>query len=114
MDIHEDKTEDVVVLALAGRLDALTAGDLRTKIFELIDGGEQHVLLDLASLDYVSSAGLRVLLAAQKRLAGVRGSIALCSPGDHVEQVLHLCGFSTIFPTAKTREDGLKEFPRRT
>ena len=73
MEITEQKSAGVVTLRLSGRLDTTTAPAFEDKILGRIESGERHVVIDLAQLDYISSAGLRVIVLAGKRLSAANG-----------------------------------------
>jgi anti-sigma B factor antagonist len=107
MEIAETKHNDVVVLGLTGRLDANTAGALEEKMLSLIDGGAQRLVVDARDLDYISSAGLRVLLVAAKRLRAVHGTVALAALKAHIKEVFDVAGFSSVFPIHPHREAAL-------
>ena len=83
-----------LTLALEGRLDTTTAPQLEKEINESIDG-VTALTLDLAKLDYVSSAGLRVLLAAQKRM-NKQGSMVVKNVCEDIMEVLEITGFADI------------------
>ena len=108
MDISEDRKADAVVLALSGKLDALSAKTFEEKILGVIGSGAQRVVVDLAQLEYVSSSGLRVFLLAAKRLQATDGKIVLCGLQDHVRQVFDLAGFSSILPIYGSRDEAIK------
>ena len=108
MVITEDRTADVLILGLSGKLDATTAKTFEDKILAEIEAGDRRLMIDLSRLDYVSSAGLRVFLVAAKRMRSKDGKIALCSLQDHVQQVFDLSGFSSILAIYGSREDGIK------
>lgn len=84
-----------LTLAPVGRVDTLTAPELEAAV--VLDGVEELVF-DLAEVDYVSSAGLRVLLASQKRMMGRKMVIANSKPA--VKEVFDITGFSDIFTFA--------------
>ena len=98
MEVVKSKPGGVLVVSLNGRLDAKTADDFEQQIIPDIEAGESKVLLDFSQLDYISSAGLRVLLMAAKKLQDRNGKIALCSLKKNIQTVFDLAGFSTIFP----------------
>jgi anti-sigma B factor antagonist len=106
MEINEDKKDDVVILALSGKLDATTSKTFEDKLLADIDSGGQRFVIDLTQLEYVSSSGLRVFLLAAKRLSG-NGKIVLCSLKDHVRQVFDLAGFSSILSIYDTRDEAI-------
>ena len=80
------------------------------KIFEVIDDGTRSVVVDFASLDYISSAGLRVLLKAAKELKRSDGKIVLCSMKDYIKEVFEIAGFVSLFPITSSVGDAVKEF----
>lgn len=110
MKIQESKSGSVVILELNGRLDASTSGILEKKLMDFLDGGEKFFILDFNQLDYISSAGLRVLLMAAKKTNGIRGKVALSSLKEHVKEVFDIAGFTAIFPICSTQEDAAKLF----
>jgi anti-anti-sigma factor len=85
------------VLSPAGRIDAATAPVLEGEISRAIEEGHRKIVVDLSNVDYMSSAGLRVLLAAMKRLKKLDGNLVLCSMKPMVREVFDLTGFSRIF-----------------
>ena len=78
---------------LAGRFDAASAEKARKFFLELSDG----TTVDFAKLDYISSAGLGVLLAAQKKLSDRGKGLRLINVNGHIRDVLHFSGFDQIF-----------------
>ena len=110
MEITERKKGTVVLLTLIGRLDASTSPKLEERMLALIDGGEKQILFNLEQLDYISSAGLRVLLMAAKKLKGVNGKIVLASLKDQIREVFEIAGFSAIFPIFDNEDNALKSF----
>ena len=107
MEITERRTGDVVTLSLSGKLDTTTAKAFETKILSQIESGDRRFIVDLAQLDYISSAGLRVLVLAGKRLGG-NGKIVLCSLKNPVREVFDIVGFSSIFPVYASHDDALR------
>jgi anti-sigma B factor antagonist len=86
----------VQALALSGRLDAASAGQVAEPLEALLTSGERRVLLDLGGVDYVSSAGLQVLLRAAK-LADAEGArLVLCGVKAYVLEVLQIVGFAAL------------------
>ncbi len=94
MEISKKRDGVSLVVALTGRLDTKTSPDLETDLSESLDGVEQLVL-DFAGIDYISSAGLRVVLSAQKRM-NKQGSMVLRGVSETVMEVFELTGFSDI------------------
>jgi anti-sigma B factor antagonist len=109
MEITEQKSANVVTLNLSGKLDATSAKAFEEKILGQIESGERRIVIDLAQLDYVSSAGLRVFLLASKRLASANGKMVLCSLKESVREVFDIAGFSSIFSIYGSRDDAAKD-----
>ena len=97
MDIQTRKEADVTVVTLTGRMDAVTAPVVEKTLNELIGGGENRFVADLAGLDYISSAGLRALLAVAKLLKGKGGLICFADVDGTVKEVFDISGFGSIF-----------------
>ena len=108
MEIFEERRDGVFVVAPTGRLDTTTSPDLEGRLLGILERGEHRVLVDLAGIEYVSSAGLRVLLLLAKRLKVARGDLVLCGLGPSVRQVFELAGFVALFRLEATRDEALK------
>jgi anti-anti-sigma factor len=108
MEISEDRKADAVVLALSGKLDATTAKTFEKKLLSQIESGERRFVINLAQLDYISSAGLRVFLLAAKRLNSANGKILLSSLQDSVREVFEITGFSSVFSIYGSDDDAIK------
>jgi anti-anti-sigma factor len=107
IEIRQEEVGEVRVLALAGRLDTETSADLELALQDLQGAGVAHFVIDLGDIGYVSSAGLRVLLALAKQLDGGRGSLKLCALNDAVSQVFDVAGFSRMFAIFPDRDAAL-------
>lgn len=94
MVITKTKEGASLTLVIEGRLDTTTAPQLESELRSSIDGIDR-LLLDFASLEYVSSAGLRVLLSAQK-VMNKQGSMAVRNVSDDVMDVFEVTGFVDI------------------
>ena len=105
--IEQEQQGAVRILALSGRLDTETAADLELALQDLQAAGANQFLIDMAAISYVSSAGLRVLLALAKQLDGGRGSLRLCGLNAAVMQVFDVAGFSKLFLIYPDRDAAL-------
>ena len=110
MEVNEKRQDGVVVLALKGRLDSNTSGDFEKKLLGMVQGGESRFVLDFSELDYISSAGLRVLLKAVKELKRTDGRLCVCAVKDYIREIFSLSGFLTFLPTHSTLEESLQTF----
>ncbi len=103
MQIMETKHEAVLVLAPVGRIDSATSTALERALQGAIERGDRRLVVDFEGVEYISSAGLRVLLVAARRLKDAKGSWAFCSLADAVREVFDLAGFLTLFNVEPTR-----------
>ena len=110
MQILIKKTNDVTVLAFEGRLDTQTSPDAQQQLTRLIEAGEKRFIVDFEKLDYISSAGLRVLLVAAKQLKGIDGELRICSLNEVVGEVFDISGFTTIFKIFGSEPEALDGF----
>ena len=107
MDIAESKIDAVFVLEPTGRLDSANARTFEERVVAALDQGETALLIDFGKLDYISSAGLRVLLMGAKRLQQSGGTIALCALSASIHEVFEISGFLTIFAVHDDRAAAL-------
>ncbi|MBB4264745.1 STAS domain-containing protein [Roseospira visakhapatnamensis] len=104
MDILQQEEGDVLVLSPGGRLDGTTAPEFETVLLGRIGEGRTRAVIDFGRLDYISSAGLRVLLMAAKRMRQTDGRLVLCAVKAHILEVFEISGFLSIF-TVETNRD---------
>jgi anti-sigma B factor antagonist len=107
MEISESKRHGVVIVRLTGRLDASNAGALEQTLLGHIAGGNTRLVVDCEPLEYISSAGLRVLLVAAKRLKSGAGAIALAALKEPIKEVFDIAGFSSIFHVYATLDEAV-------
>ena len=96
MTTHLVRRHGSVALAVSGRLDMTSAAGVEEDLGSLIDAGERRVALDLTAVDYLSSAGLRAVLIAAKRLRQLEGALVVVGPTGNVKEVLDLSGLSGV------------------
>ena len=110
MDITEKKLDNVNVLSLSGRLDAYSATEVETKLNSLIDAGQPRLVIDLEKLEYISSSGLRVFLAALKKVKKQQGDIKLACMKPFIKEVFDIAGFSQLFNIFDTQDAAVSSF----
>lgn len=104
MEVREERRPGgILVIVPLGRLDSVTSGELEARLIAHLAAGETRLVIDMAQVEYISSAGLRVLLSVAKKLRG-RGQVALCSLARSVRQVFELAGFLPLFTIEDSRE----------
>ena len=107
MDITVERQQQATIVAAGGKLDAAGAPELESRCKTLIQEGANRLLLDLARVEYVSSAGLRSLLVLAKAVKSAGGGLALCSLVPAVRDVMTISGFDNILPLAADRAAAL-------
>lgn len=94
MNITKQREGSALIVALEGRIDTSTAPELETQLNAGLDG-VVDLVIDMKDLVYLSSAGLRVILAAQKRM-NKQGSMKVCHVNETIMEVFEVTGFSDI------------------
>ena len=107
MDIAEHTEADKLVIALGGRLDSNTSPDLEKLICPRMEDAVA-VIVDMSRLDYVSSAGLRVLLKAAKIARSSQHRLALAGLTPEVQEVFDISGFNAIFSIYESRQSAIE------
>ena len=110
MKIETRSVYDVLVVDMSGRLDSMSSGDTGDRIVEIARGEHKRVLLNLEKLDYVSSAGLRVILRGVKLLQGNRGELKICNANGLVRNVLETSGFNSLIKVYDTEKEAFSPF----
>lgn len=110
MDITTRTQHDVTIVALRGNLDSRTSPEAQQALDGIVAGGGQKIVVDCTALDYISSAGLRVLLGTTKRVRGAGGALHLFGLNQSVQEVFDISGFSTILTVFAAEADALKGF----
>ena len=101
MELSERKTNNATVLAPAGRIDMATADQFRDRLIPLVTtAGESKgsVVLDFSEVDYISSAGLRVLMLAAKQAKAAGAGIAVASLQPLVNEIFQISRFDKVLP----------------
>ncbi|TAJ43855.1 STAS domain-containing protein [Methanofollis fontis] len=97
------------VVPVSGRIDASTAADLEQELASAVRDGASSVVVDMTDLDYISSSGLRVLLAAKKNLSRGGGTLKIAAMKPFVREVFEISGFLRIFPVYPGVDEALQE-----
>ena len=110
MELSPRRFADAVVLAPAGRIDQNSADSFRAALaphMERCATGQDRVVLDLSRVDYISSAGLRVLMLARKQAKVQGGSLAVAGLGPVVKEIFEISRFTVVFDIHQTVRDAL-------
>lgn len=106
MDIR--KVGDAAIAAVPPRIDVNNAQSVEDLLDALVDDGARIILCDFSQNTYISSAGLRALLAIAKTLHGLDGKLALFGVTEYVQEVFAIAGFSKLLPIYADEEEALK------
>lgn len=103
MEITHNKTNGIIFLAIKGRLDSESAPEAKYIFEDILEDHQPKLLFDFSMLDYISSAGLRVILNAVKKVIGQGGKFVLCSLNEIVKEVFDCSNF----PITDSVESGI-------
>lgn len=103
---------DITLAEVMGRIDSMSANDFGAALIEQIDAGNIRLVLDLSGVDYMSSAGLREIVGALKKVKKATGSgdLRLAQPSERVREVLEMSGLDTIFQIFRSQDDAVNSF----
>jgi anti-sigma B factor antagonist len=110
MDISVRETGGVSVIDFSGNLDTNTSPMAETEVNGLISSGKNKILFNFKDLNFISSSGLRVLLATAKKLKTTGGKMMVCSLNDTVQEVFDISGFASILSLASDEQEALASF----
>ena len=102
--------DDVTIVDIEGNLDTMTAPTAHGEFESLLAEGQKTILVNLAKLDYISSSGLRVLLALAKELQKGGGKLHLCSLNQTVGEIFEMSGFDGILNVFPSEAEALAAF----
>lgn len=109
LQIDTEEKGSIVVLHLDGRLDATSAPRLEEVLNSHTEKPKCKVVLDFSRIDYLSSAGMRLLLSASKKAKGNEGTVAFCSLNDDVLEIIKMAGFERILHIYPTEQEALNQ-----
>jgi len=107
MDITTSETDGVCVINVAGRMDATTVTAFNEECRRVLDSGSKRIVIDLGSLEYISSAGLRGVLMMGKACKTAGATLAFCSMQAMVSDMFKLSGFNSILNLYASRDEAL-------
>ena len=107
MEITTRDVNGTKVIMLTGKLDTNTTPTAENEINALLNAGASKLLINFEQLSYISSSGLRLLLATAKRLKGTDGDLKVCTLNEMATEVFEVSGFSSILNVFATEQDAL-------
>jgi len=97
MDFAQEQAGEVTIVRIAGRLDSSAAQSAEESFARVVGAGTPQIAVDMSKLDYISSAGLRVLLVVAKKVQQAKGKVVLFGLVPNVREVFSISGFDKIF-----------------
>jgi anti-sigma B factor antagonist len=107
MKLVEEVTEDVTVVEAYGRIDSNTAKEFGDRLIALVQAGRSAIVVDLKNIVYISSAGFRALLIANRASVEKQGKLALCGVIGEVRRLFEIGSFMDQFMICPTQADGI-------
>jgi anti-anti-sigma factor len=96
MIVETSRSGGVMIIAISGRVDSTTAPKLQTIVEGVIKESARRMAFDLSAMDFISSAGLRILLMAVKQMKTLNGQVAFAGPTPGVMSLLKMSGFLSL------------------
>jgi anti-sigma B factor antagonist len=110
VNINVSVQDQVTLVEVQGRIDSMNANELGDALTQLIDEGRAQIVLDLAGVDYMSSAGLREIVSALKRIRRGTGDLRIAQPSERVQEVMEMAGLDTIFQIYSTQMEAVGSY----
>lgn len=109
LDLEVTNHDNICLVEVRGRVDSSNADDLGSVLMSEIEAGHIQIVLDLAGVDYMSSAGLREIVAALKQVQGT-GDVRIAQPSYRVREVLEMAGLDTVLQIFPTQTEALSSY----
>ncbi len=101
---------NVAIIQVKGRVDSVSATQFGEVLSTSINDGYRFLVLDLAYVDYMSSAGLRELVNAYKKANRIAGDLRLVQPSERVQEILEIAGLDTVFRIFPSQTDAINSY----
>ena len=110
MEIIEENQDGIKIFRLKGRLDSNTSPELEDKLFQAISDGSKKIIVDFENLDYISSAGLRLVIKVNRAILREDGRLILCAMQNYIRELFKTTEIDSFVPILDTMDDALKAF----
>lgn len=107
MNIVTMQRDEAIVFSIQGRLDGTHAAEAESAFLKLADEGHTRFVFDFGEMSYISSAGLRVVLVAAKKIRAMQGALVCAGMSEHVTEVFEMSGFLSILETVPSVEEAI-------
>ncbi|HHS12180.1 MAG TPA: anti-sigma factor antagonist [bacterium] len=109
-EVKREDRDQISVVAVKGYLDAHTAPELEQMLQQLVDEERVHIVVNLAGLSYISSAGLGVFMGFIEDIRKKNGDIKLAEPNEKVYRVFDLLGFPVLYEIYQKEEEAIEKY----
>ena len=110
IDINVTDHDQATLVQVSGRVDSMNADQFGEALNTQIDDGKIYLVLDLSSVEYMSSAGLREIVTTLKKAKKAQGDLRIAQPSQRVREVLEMAGLDTIFKIFETQDEAFGSF----
>ncbi len=108
MQLREIDHPGAAVFHIKGRLDAASTPELEQKVLLSLDRGITHLIMDFSELEYINSAGLRILVMSYQRLKPQGGQVMVCGVRDYIAEIFDISGYNRVFAMCSDVHAALK------
>lgn len=108
MEISSLTESDILLLKVAGKVDSNTSGEFEISLNEHIKENPEKIAADFSKVDYISSAGLRIILSLVKKVSRNKGKIVLFSLQPTLREIFEISGFTKVIALAEDKESAIK------
>jgi len=108
MEIIRSLINDIPVLSVSGKIDAVTSKDLEEALIRLIEEDKKHLVVNMEKVEFLSSSGLRVLMASLNKLKHKDGDLKLAALQPFVKDVFFMTGANRFFSIYPSQEEAIK------
>jgi anti-anti-sigma factor len=107
VEIREETKDEALVIAPVGRVDSVSSGELERHIVSRLDAGTRRLVIDLGGVEYISSAGLRVLMLANKQAKAQGGTLVVAALQPIVKEIFEISRFTVVFEVFSSVRDAV-------
>jgi anti-sigma B factor antagonist len=97
MDIKVYENQGTIIVKIGGRLDTTNYNQLEVKLQEIVDNGNEIIIMNCSEMSYISSSGLRVFLMFLKKIETANGRFVICCLQENIQEIFKISGFNKIF-----------------
>ncbi|MFB3765369.1 MAG: STAS domain-containing protein [Methanotrichaceae archaeon] len=108
MEIDKKLVEDIAIVAISGKIDAITSRELDSTLMELLNQNTAKIVIDLKEVDFISSGGIRVFIAFKKKLIERKGDLVVSSLQPFVTEIFEMTGLPSLISIYPSQGEAVK------